>query len=500
MAENNGAAFFTGPAAPREQLVFREVMPALLRQLDSLIRLGIGYLTLSRAVDTLSSGEHQRLRLASLLANRLNHTLFILDEMSRGLHPFDVSNLLGILRELLQGGNTIAAVDHHPLVISQADWTVRLGPGSGRHGGRVLYMGNEKPAPRGEATMTAAGIPTGIRPIVIGSAKVNNLDRLDLSIPATGLTVCCGVSGSGKSTLLHRVIHESFLAGQPVHCTVLSGLEHFRQTVSFSPRNPLRYGSEKLSDFLDLTDAIHGEFIRAAGRPGDRSQLKKALAAPSAASGCRHCDGRGEWTTDLDYLGSFTEPCTHCRGSGLSPELGQLRLLGETLADMLACDIDALPEGLTARLQMGKAVSCLQEFALGYLTLGRRLHSLSAGELQRLRLARLFLNLQDAPCLLLLDEPDSGLSFDECRQLILTMKKHLAPSSRGGTAPGHAAIVISHHPLMMCQADYLIDLGPGAGEEGGKVTAAGTPREILAGSWPLSKTAAYLKRFLQGNT
>ena len=146
MVESNGAAFFPGgDASPKEQLLCRETLPVLMRQLDSLIKLGIGYLTLSRAVATLSSGEHQRLRLASLLANRLNYTLFILDEISRGLHPFDVANLLDILRDLLPGGNTIVAVDHHPLVTAQADWTIQLGPGSGRQGGQVLYMGSEKP-------------------------------------------------------------------------------------------------------------------------------------------------------------------------------------------------------------------------------------------------------------------------------------------------------------------------------------------------------------------
>jgi excinuclease ABC subunit A len=214
--------------------------------------------------------------------------------------------------------------------------------------------------------------------------------------------------------------------------------------------------------------------------------LKKALTVRSAASSCGHCDGKGERTTDLDYLGSFTQTCSHCRGSGLSDELCRLQLQGESLADVLACDFDALSGEIVARCKLVKVVSCLQEFALGYLSLGRRLHSLSGGELQRLRLARLYLNLDDSPSLLLLDEPDSGLSSDECRQLIGTMKKRLSR--------GHAAIVISHHPLMMCAADYLVDLGPGAGEAGGKVTACGSPRELVTGSWPLSKTAAYLKQ------
>jgi excinuclease ABC subunit A len=529
LVENNGAAFFLEPynkfsvpltqkicyprllsppcgglrssagqehPSAKEQLLCAEIMPILFRQLDSLVNLGIGYLTLSRAVNTLSSGEHQRLRLASLLGNRLNYTLFVLDEISRGLHPLDVANLLDILRALLHGGNTIVAIDHHPLVTTQADWNIQLGPGSGKHGGQVLYMGNKKPSTTIDLKIPSAkGSQSRFQNIVITSAMVNNLRHLDLNIPAQGLTVLCGVSGSGKSTLLHRVIHESALAGRPVNCAAVSGLDQFKQIYSFTPTNPVRYGSEKLNDFLGITGSIYDEFVRAAGKTANRSTLKKALTIRSSASSCNHCNGKGEWTTDLDYLGSFVEPCTYCRGSGLSPELCQLSLQGQSLADVLANDIDTLSGEIIALCQLGKVASSLQDFALGYLNLGRRLHSLSGGELQRLRLARLFLNLQSAPSLLLLDEPDSGLSFGECRQLIETMKKHLAQ--------GHAAIVISHHPLMMYQADYIIDLGPGAGEEGGKLTACGTPRELLAGDWPRSKTAAYLQQLsnlLQGNT
>ena len=487
LVENNGAAFFSGPASAKEQLLCREIMPIMVRQLDSLINLGIGYLAPSRAVETLSSGEHQRLRLASLLGNRLNHTLFVLDEISRGLHPFDVSNLLAILHTLLQGGNTIVAIDHHPLVAAQADWFIRMGPGSGRQGGQVLAMGSKKPSWTIALDLPpASGIKAGSRPIVIASAAAHNLKRLDLNIPSRGLTVLCGVSGSGKSTLLHRVIHESAVAGHPVHCAKVSGLDQFKQVCAFVPMNPQRCGGERLSDFLGVNTAIHDAFVRAAEGTADRPRLKKALTVRSAASSCRHCEGKGVWTTDLDYMGSFVETCSHCRGSGLSAQLCRLDLLGESLADTLAAELDTLAAEIIAACRLEKVVSFLQEFALGYLNLGRRLHSLSAGELQRLRLARLFLNLREAPSLLLLDEPDSGLGFEECRRLIDTMKQTLRQ--------GHAAIVISHHPLMMSRADYLVDLGPGAGEAGGELTACGTPRQLLAGNWPRSKTAAYLQQ------
>jgi excinuclease ABC subunit A len=367
--------------------------------------------------------------------------------------------------------------------------------------------------------LSAANSRSSAQLIIIAQALVHNLKHLDLTIPGRGLTVLCGVSGSGKSTLLHRVILESALAKIPVNCAALSGLDQFKHIYSFTPANPLRHGGERLADFLGITTVIYDAFANAAEKTVNRSHLtqqscevprqggtraldnkfsllkmqkiyhkalKKALTLRSSASSCSHCDGKGEWTTDLDYLGQFVEPCTYCRGSGLAAELCRLSLQGESLANFLALEIDVLPAAMIADCRLEKVVSCLREFALGYLTLGRRIHSLSGGELQRLRLARLFLNLPDANSLLLLDEPDSGLSFAECRQLLEAMKKRLAR--------GHAAIVISHHPLLMCQADYLIDLGPGAGEAGGELTACGTPHELLTGNWPHSRTAAYLRQ------
>ena len=484
---DNGAAFFATAVPEKERLVCSEIMPVLSRQLRTMVDLGIGYLTLSRSVNTLSSGEHQRLRLASLLANRLNHTLFIMDEMSRGLHPLDVANLLVHLRRLLPGGNTILAIDHHPLVSGQADWLIRLGPGSGRHGGQVLSMGSEPLSFPLDIPIPASGSPRSAIPaIAITAATIHNLERLDVKIPAQGLTVLCGVSGSGKSTLLHRVIHESALAGHAVNCAAVSGLERFRQVHVFAPANPLHCGSDRLADFMAVLPGIAEQFAGAAADPAFRARLKKALVNLSAAQTCSQCEGKGEWTTDLDYLGYFSDPCPYCRGSGLAAELAGLPLLGKPLAEFLSDDIDSFGGDRIARCRLDKAVSCLQEFSLGYLSLGRRLKSLSGGELQRLRLTRLFMDLQAAPSLLLLDEPDSGLNLEECRRLILNIKKRLQQ--------GHAAIVISHHLLMMCQADHIIDLGPGAGADGGKLTASGTPHELLTGSWPLSKTAAYLKQ------
>jgi excinuclease ABC subunit A len=479
---SGGAA--SGPASPREELLAREVMPILRRQVRALINLGLGYLTLSRAVNTLSDGEHQRLRLASLLCNRLNFTLFVLDEASRGLHPHDVSSLLAALRQLLTGGNSLVAVDHHPLVAAEADWMIRLGPGSGQRGGRVVFMGKEPPATSPQIPIRAGAAPPQTEDdIVISAASVHNLRGLDLRIPGRGFSVLCGVSGSGKSTLLHRVIHESALAGRPLNCTAASGLDRFGRVHSFRPVNPTRGGNDRVLDLLGAATAVLDLFLRATGQQASRDSQRRLPPCP-------HCHGKGEWATDLDYLGSFVEPCAYCRGSGLAEEFSRLRLEGWTLADLLAGDLDAIPGELAARSRLERPLAHAREFALGHLSLGRRLASLSGGELQRLRLARLFMELGRGPDLLLLDEPDSGLGDGECRQLIAAIRQR--------TGQGHAAIVISHQPLLMGQADYIVDLGPGAGDDGGRLVACGAPRDLLAGDWPLSKTAAFLKTWRSG--
>lgn len=488
MFSRDGEALFPNGAPARPQRVCREIMPALESRLVTLTRLGLGYLTLARGADTLSSGEHQRLRLSSLLANRLNFTLFVLDEISRGLHPLDVANLISILRGLLRGGNTIVAVDHHPLVAAQADWTIRLGPGGGRRGGEVTYMGRAAPPPPAGVEIRAAGSPGDAGGVIaVTAARIHNLDGIDLAIPAQGLTVLSGVSGSGKSTLMHRVIHESALAGRPVHCAALEGLERFARVLSFAPLNPQRCGNERVIDLLRAAPAVFKAFARAA-EPAERLRLAKALASPDGASACPHCQGAGEWTTRLDYMGSFTESCPHCLGSGLAAGLAGLSLGGLKLAETLAADIDALPGEVVTACSLQPAASGLAELSLGYLSLGRRLRTLSTGELQRLRLARLLLDLGKEPCLLLLDEPDSGLSPEECRQLIASVRERLAL--------GHAAVVISHQVLTMGQADHIVDLGPGAGDDGGRVVASGTPRQLLEDDWPLSRTATFLKQLL----
>lgn len=470
-AELNQDGLFSKAMQPcaRERAVADELLPLLRQNLEKLIELGLDYLSLDRSVDTLSFGELQRLRLASFLSNRIGHCLFILDEISRGLHPVDLHRMTSMVKTLKSRSNTIVAIDHHPLVKQEADWLIELGPGSGTKGGQITFMG---PAPKfsfsplfpQKRSSTLSSYPA----IQIHQARIHNLKNLDLVIPAQGITVLCGVSGSGKSTLLLDVIGQSALVHQPRNCTDIKGLERFADVLVFQQFEAGVSQHARLYEFLGLS--------RRLGLEKNRRLF------------CPHCEGRGETETDLDYLGAFAAECPECRGTGMALDSMADLPSGGSLYDLLLTDLESLPQHMISNLKMTDSFAMLKAFSLGHLTLNRRLATLSGGERKRLNLARILLEHGDQPSLFLLDEPDGGLSLDECNQLIETLRTVMADR--------HAALVVTHHPRFMTQADYLIDMGPGAGEEGGMVTAYGTPWEIVHGNWPNSKTAIYLKEAL----
>lgn len=460
------SALFADNPSRNELAVCTELMPDLQLQLEQILALGLGYLNLSRAADSLSYGEMQRLRLAAFLGNRLNHCLFILDEISRGLHPLDIASLSGVIGQLLARRNTVALIDHHPLVQREADWLIELGPGGGKRGGQICRMGQGNrtdfsPDPLRIAAMPSAGA------IIVRQAKVNNLDGIDIEIPASGITVLCGVSGSGKTTLMREVIGRSFTAASPVHCQEINGLDRFSAVHFFDNRMGSNGPGESLLDFLSMREPI----MRLFGKP--------------VLSACPHCQGEGEMRTDLDYMGSYASECPFCLQTGYETATLAAKVGTVSLADTLSCEIGEMSASIVTAAGLQRELALAKEFSLDYLSLNRKLGSLSVGERQRLTIARILLGLGEQASLLLLDEPDSGLSANECRQLLECLRRHVGDR--------HAALVVSHHPVFMAGADWLIDLGPGAGPQGGKLTAQGSPEQIVSGNWPLSYTAKFLK-------
>jgi len=464
--------FFKGNISQKEKIVCDELMPVLHRQMEQIIGLGLGYLSLSRSADSLSYGEHQRLRLASFLSNRLNHCLFILDEISRGLHPLDIECLLSMVRTLLNRSNTVAIIDHHPMVQNAANWRIELGPESGSRGGFITFMGSSRSEMlRLDQLKHFPEKKNHDDKIVIEEAAANNLKGIHVEIPSRGLTVLCGVSGSGKTSLLRDVIGQSVLSGRPVNCGHISGLEQFSAVYSILQQGSYTEHRERVIDLITMKKNITSYF----GNP--------------KLTPCPHCQGEGEIVTDLDYMGSFVIECFHCQGTGYDPGITGVKKRGSSLLNVLRSELDALPKELITEFKMEKELAMLKEFSLGYLSLSRRVGSLSGGELKRMKTAKTFLKLDEKPVLLLLDEPDGGLAMKECQQLMDSLHRHL--DNR------HAALLVTHHPLFMTGADWLIELGPGAGEAGGTITAQGTPWEIVNGDWPLSPTAKFLKQVFQ---
>jgi excinuclease ABC subunit A len=482
------ADFFFDEAAPdaRETAISQELTPLVLTRLEQIESLGLGYLTLARSVDSLSGGELQRLRLAAFVSNRLNHSLFILDEVSRGLHPLDIARLTRLIEILLDKSNSVVAIDHHPLVHQEADWLIELGPGSGSKGGRLCSSG-----PSSQATFTLPAIPkpsvhSSNQPMLtIRHARLHNLKDLDLIIPAQGLTVLCGVSGSGKSSLLREIITRTTLMRQGEQGQGMTGLERFAVVHSFIQKTIAPSSDQRLMDFL----GFENRFLAWLEGDEPKGKRKKNLTGKPTLPICEHCEGLGEARTDLDYMGSFSSTCSVCQGTGLNLKASPLKRDGLSLGEILLTELDALPGELIEAQGLAATFSMLASFSLGHLSLNRRMAKLSAGELNRLHLAQLLLELGDQPGLLLLDEPDNGLSVSECARFIETLKQTLCDR--------HAALVVSHHPLFMVRADHLLDLGPGAGDEGGEIVAQGSPWDLVHGSFPRSGTARFLQKTVQ---
>lgn len=468
-------SFFKGTCSGREHTVCSELMPLLMRQLEQMITLGLGYLNLARAADSLSFGELQRVRLASFLGNRLSHCLFILDEISRGLHPLDIEQMISVVRSIGARSNSIVASDHHPLVQQAADWIIEMGPGSGNKGGKIVYTGPVKTTNSGHNSIQVPGNSRSAgRKIGIRNALANNLRHIDIDIPLSGITLLCGVSGSGKTSLLKEVILNSFLAEKAVNCSEIYGLSQFASVYFLNQQAAARQTKERVFDFLLLKKRLLGLFGRKEPEP------------------CPQCQGEGDMVNDLDYMGTYRQDCPHCFATGYDPLSVSRKRNEMTFIELLRTEIDSLAAELPQDFELDRELNLLREFSLGHISLSRKTATLSIGERQRLRLLQVLLKLGDQPALLLLDEPDGGLGTGECRQLLDSLRHHAGKK--------HSVLAISHHPLFMAEADWLIDLGPLAGEEGGMICAQGTPAELLNGKWPRSRTAVFMKKHFTVHT
>src|SRR5438445_13534 len=454
---------------------------------------GLGYLTLDRLTRSLSGGEAQRIALSNALGSHLVDTLYVLDEPSIGLHPADMDRLLGLLRRLADAGNTVVVVEHDPAAMAAASWMVELGPASGDAGGQLVYQGPAA-AVREAGTLTGQylsgekriGVPSARRPAVrwldIKGARLHNLKGVDVRIPVGTLTAVTGVSGSGKSTLVHDVLYrqlESRLRGEHSakqhlgepggEVTSLKGWEHVEDVVltdqapiGRTPRsNPVTY----VKAFDELRALFANEALARA-----RGYEPSTFSFNVAGGRCEACEGAGHVLIEMVFLANVFVPCEVCGGSRFKREVLDVKLQGASIARALEWTVDQAIQRLHRHPRLARSLWYLQQVGLGYLRLGQPATTLSGGEAQRLKIARELARTKGARRLYILDEPTTGLHLDDVRVLCRVLDRLVDA--------GHTVLVIEHNIDVIKRADWVIDLGPGAGDQGGRVVAAGTPEDV----------------------
>jgi len=491
----------------REELIAARVLREIRDRLRFLHEVGVGYLTLNRSAATLSGGEGQRIRLATQIGANLTGVLYVLDEPSIGLHQRDNRRLLATLIRLRDLGNTVIVVEHDEETIRTADYVIDLGPGAGEHGGHVIFQG--RPAELlgdGNGSMTGAylrgerSIPTPRvrRPspslkgeIVIRGARENNLKNIDVSIPLGTLTAVTGVSGSGKSTLVNDILYRSLAktiykaAADPGAHDRIDGIELIDKVIEIdqspigrTPRsNPATYTG--MFTFIRELFAMMPEAKARGFKPGRFSFNVKG-------GRCEACQGDGVIAIEMHFLPDVYVTCEQCKGRRYNRETLEIHYRGKSIAEVLDLTVDQALPLLENFPPIANKLRTLQDVGLGYIELGQSATTLSGGEAQRVKLARELSRRSTGRTLYILDEPTTGLHFEDTRKLLDVLNKLVDQ--------GNTVVVIEHNLDVIRCADYLIDLGPEGGAAGGRVVATGSPEEVAAN--PKSATGRFLRTAL----
>jgi excinuclease ABC subunit A len=516
------------------------LIDGLGQHLQALIDVGLGYLAVGRTTATLSGGELQRLHLATQMRSGLFGVLYVLDEPSAGLHPADTDMLLTALHRLRNAGNSVFIVEHNPQVISAADWIVDLGPGAGQYGGEVLYNGPAPGLSKARGSLTARYLKPGALPAPHprsarephGSLRLHrvsghNLQHLDVAFPLGTLTAVTGVSGSGKSTLVERALAETVrehlrsrsphgvedhvvdigpdangpsepqaeagwsLDEDTVTVERATGLDGVDRLVCVDQKPIGRTPRSNLATYTGLFDSIRKLF---AAQPAAKKRRYTAsrFSFNVAAGRCPHCLGDGVVSIEMLFLPTESAPCPVCNGARYNPDTLAVTVEGKTIADVLALTVEQALAFLKELTPANRILELLSDIGLGYLGLGQSATTLSGGEAQRIKLVSELHRAPRGHTLYLLDEPTSGLHPSDV-DLLVTQLQNLVNA-------GNTVIVVEHDLRTICAADWFIDLGPGAGMDGGHIVAEGQPRSIAPGNRGGSQTIPYLRRYLRSRS
>jgi len=502
--------------------VTRRITQDLVARLAVLLDLGLGYLALERSTPTLSPGELQRLRLATQLYSNLFGVVYVLDEPSAGLHPSDTQALLKALATLKQAGNSLFVVEHNLDVVRQADWLVDVGPAAGEQGGQILYSGPPAGLAEVENSQTrkfllenkgvggrATRAPQGW--LKLTGATRHNLRGLDAEFPLGVFTTVTGVSGSGKSTLVSQVLVELVsealglktdeaepsgaeaaeelldLAdqGETLQGKITAGLDVVKRLVRVDQQPIGRTPRSNMATYTGLFDHVRKLF---AATPEARKRRYDAgrFSFNVAKGRCETCQGEGFVMVELLFLPSVYSPCPTCHGARYNAKTLEITYQDKNVADVLRLTVDEAWAFFAEEPSVRRALTVLREVGLGYLRLGQSATELSGGEAQRIKLATELQRQARAHTLYVLDEPTTGLHPADVEKLLAQLN--------GLVEAGHSVLVVEHDMRVVAGSDWVIDVGPGAGEEGGRIVAAGPPAEVAASA--ASRTAPYLARFL----
>ncbi|MBE6268149.1 MAG: excinuclease ABC subunit A [Bacteroidales bacterium] len=499
--------FFAGLTLEgNDATVAERILKEINSRIECLMDVGLSYLTLNRLSNTLSGGESQRINLVTSLGSSLVGSLYILDEPSIGLHSRDTERLIKVLRRLQQLGNTVVVVEHDEDIIRAADYIIDIGPKAGRLGGEIVYKGdmsNLNPDTESYTVKYLLGIDkietpkhrrTSRNVITIKGARENNLKGIDVNIPLNVLTVVSGVSGSGKSTLvrdiLFRTLQRQYGEGteSPGQCDSIEGALTQLKAVEFVDQNPIGKSSRSNPvTYLKAYDEIRQLFAR---QPLAKQMGYTAgyFSFNSDGGRCEECKGEGTITVEMQFMANMKLQCESCHGKRFKSETLEVKFHDKSIYDILEMTVNEAIEffGKHKEKTIVERLQPLQDVGLGYIKLGQSSSTLSGGENQRVKLAYYLSLASTTPTLFIFDEPTTGLHFHDIKKLLDSFGRLVAR--------GHTLVVIEHNMDVIKCADYLIDLGPDGGENGGHVVAQGTPEEVAA--TPGSATGSYLRTVL----
>jgi excinuclease ABC subunit A len=477
--------------AATDKLVARPVLGEIDKRLEFLARVGVEYLSLDRPADTLSGGELQRVRLATGIGSGLVGVCYVLDEPSIGLHQRDNQRLIDALRGLQQQGNTVLVVEHDEAIMRSADHLVDMGPGAGLHGGRIVAQGTPAEVAADPASVTgrylagelAIPLPAArrrtakSRSLTIEGVTTNNLKNVDVRVPLSALVCVTGVSGSGKSSLVNETLTRAIarrlmLAGpKPGPHRSLRGASQIDKLVEVDQSPIGRTGRSNPATYSGVFDEIRRVF--AGTREARQRGYKSGRFSFNVKGGrCEHCQGQGTQRIEMNFLPDLTITCPECQGARFNKQTLEVRYKGASIADVLALRVDEAAVFFENFPQIARLLAGLQEVGLGYLSLGQSSTTLSGGEAQRIKLATELARVDTGNTLYVLDEPTTGLHFDDIRKLLGVLNRLVDL--------GNTVLVIEHNLDVIKCADWIIDMGPEGGDAGGYVVATGTPEEVAA--------------------